>query len=186
MKLDPRLVKFKEKMEASLVALDRDFSGIRTGRANPAIVENIRVEAYGNQMPVNQLANISVPDPRMISIGVWDAGITKAIADAILKSGLNLNPQIDGQNIKITLPPLTEERREELCKLAAKTAESTKVALRVVRRDAMTFIKNLETDGEITEDIAKRLNSEIQDLLNQFNGDVDQKLRTKQANIKEI
>lgn len=186
MKLDSRLNKFKEKMDSAIVAYERELTGIRTGRANPAIVENIKVEAYGNVMPINQLASVSVTDPRTLVISVWDSSVVKATADAIRDCGQNFNPMVDGQNIKITLVPLTQERRNELCKLAAKAAENTKIALRNARHDALDFVKNLEKNKEITEDEKKRLNNEIQELLAEFNTVVDKKLKDKQNLITEI
>lgn len=186
MKVDSRLEKFKEKMNATIVAFDRDLTGIRTGRANPAIVENVKAEAYGNVMPINQLASISVTDPRTLLINVWDNAIVKSVADAIRDCGMNFNPMVDGQNIKITLVPLTQDRRNELCKVAAKSAENTKITLRNVRHDALDFIKTLEKNKEITEDIKKRLNDNLQEMLNEFNGIVDKKLKDKQTLISEI
>ena len=186
MKIDSRLEKFKEKMNATIVALDRDLTGIRTGRANPAIVENVKVEAYGNVMPINQLASISVTDPRTLLINVWDNAIVKSVAYAIRDCGMNLNPLVDGQNIKITLVPLTQERRNELCKVASKSAENAKITLRNVRHDALDFIKMLEKDKEITEDVKKRLNDNVQEMLNEFNTIVDKKLKDKQNLILEI
>lgn len=186
MKLDSRLSKFRERMDSAIIAYDRDLSGIRTGRANPAIVENIKVEAYGNLMPINQLASISITDPRTIVINVWDHSVVKATADAIRDCGLNFNPMVDGQNIKITLVPLTQERRNELCKVASKSAENAKIALRNARHDALDFIKNLEKDKAVTEDEKKRLSNEIQNLLDEFNTVVDKKLKDKQKLIMEI
>lgn len=186
MKLDNRLEKYKEKMDATIIVLDRELSSIRTGRANPAIVENIKVEAYGNLMPINQLASISVTDPRTLIINVWDNALVKATATAIMEGGLNLNPSVDGQNIKITLVPLTQERRNELSKAASKIAENAKIALRVVRREANDCIKALEKAKEVTEDIAKRMNNDIQDLLKQFSDTVEKKLKSKQDNIMEV
>ncbi len=186
MKLDTRLNKFREKMDLAIVAYDRELSGIRTGRANPAIVENIKVEAYGNLMPINQLASISVTDPRTLVINVWDSSVVKATADAIRDCGMNFNPMVDGQNIKIALVPLTQERRNELCKVASKSAENAKIALRNSRHDALDFIKNLEKNKEITEDEKKRLSNEIQVLLDEFNTVVENKLKDKQKLITEI
>ena len=186
MRLDPRLEKYRDKMDSTIIVLERELSAIRTGRANPAIVENIKVEAYGNLTPINQLASISVTDPRTIVINVWDNSLVKATANAILDGGLNLNPSVDGQNIKITLVPLTQERRNELSKAAAKIAENAKIALRVVRREANDFIKNLEKIKEVTEDTAKKFNNDVQELLKQFSDTVDKKLKTKQDNIMDV
>ncbi len=186
MKVDSRLEKFKEKMDATIVAFDRDLTGIRTGRANPAIVENVKAEAYGNATPINQLASISVTDPRTLLINVWDSSVVKSVADAIRDCGMNFNPMVDGQNIKITLVPLTQERRNELCKLASKFAENAKITLRNVRHDALDFIKVLEKNKEVTEDIKKRLSDNVQEMLTEFNTVVEKKLKDKQNLISEI
>lgn len=186
MKIDSRLEKFKEKMDATIASFDRELTGIRTGRANPAIVENVKAEAYGNVIPINQLASISVTDPRTLMINVWDNSVVKSVADAIRDCGMNFNPLVDGQNIKITLVPLTQERRNELCKIAAKSAENTKITLRNVRHEALYFVKTLEKNKAITEDVRKRLNDNIQEMLNEFNSIVDEKLKNKQNLILEI
>ena len=186
MKLDSRLEKFKEKMDTAILALERDLSSIRTGRANPAILENIKVEAYGNFTPINKVASISILDPRTLVVNVWDRSIVKSVSDAIRDCGMNFNPQVDGQNIRITLVPLTQDRRNELCKIASKSAESIKMSLRNIRHDALDFIKSLEKTKEITEDIKKKLGNDIQELLNQFNITVDKKVKEKQDNIMEI
>ncbi len=186
MKLDDRLLKYKEKMESTMLALEKDLSSIRTGRANPAILENIKVEAYNNIVPINQVASISVLDPRTLSVNVWDKSVVKATADAIRDCGMNFNPQVEGQNIRLTLVPLTQDRRNELCKAASKLAESYRITLRNIRHDALDYIKNLEKLKEINEDIKKKLNDDIQDLLNQFNTNVDKKVKAKQDTILEI
>lgn len=186
MKLDSRLNKYKEKMDATVTAFDKELTSIRTGRANPAIVENVKVEAYGNLTPINQVSSISVVDPRTLVVNVWDNSLVKVTADAIRDCGMSFNPMVDGQNIRITLVPLTQERRNELCKLASKTAENTKVSLRNTRHEALDFIKNLEKEKEITEDIKKRLNDNVQNLLSEYTAIVEKKLKSKQSLIMEI
>lgn len=186
MKLDDRLLKYKEKMDATMLSLDKELSSIRTGRANPAILENIKVEAYNNIVPINQVASISILDPRTLSVNVWDRSVVKATADAIRDCGMNFNPQVEGQNIRVTLVPLTQDRRNELCKVASKLSETYKITLRNIRHDALDYIKNLEKSKEITEDIKKKLNDDIQELLNKFNVIVDQKVKEKQNIILEI
>lgn len=186
MKLDDRLLKYKEKMESAISSLEKELSSIRTGRANPAILENVKVEAYNNVVPINQVASISILDPRTLNVNVWDKSVVKATADAIRDCGMNFNPQVEGQNIRVTLVPLTQDRRNELCKLASKLSETYKIALRNVRHDALDYIKSLEKSKEITEDIKKKLNDNIQDLLNQFNAIIDKKVKEKQDTILEI
>ena len=186
MKLDNRLLKYKEKMESTILSLEKELSSIRTGRANPTILENIKVEAYNNIIPINQVASISVLDPRTLSVNVWDRAVVKATADAIRDCGMNFNPQVEGQNIRVTLVPLTQERRNELCKAASKLAENYKITLRNIRHDALDYIKNLEKTKEITEDIKRKLNDDIQNLLNEFNSIVDKKVKDKQDTILEI
>lgn len=186
MKLDDRLSKYKEKMESAILSLEKELSSIRTGRANPAILENIKVEAYNNTVPINQVASISVIDPRTLSVNVWDRSVVKATADAIRDCGMNFNPQVEGQNIRVTLVPLTQDRRNELCKAASKISENYKITLRNIRHEALDYIKNLEKLKEITEDIKKKLNDDIQDLLNQYNSVVDKKVKAKQDTILEI
>lgn len=186
MKLDNRLLKYKEKMESTILSLEKELSSIRTGRANPAILENIKVEAYNNIIPINQVASISVLDPRTLSVNVWDRSVVKATADAIRDCGMNFNPQVEGQNIRVTLVPLTQDRRNELCKVASKLSETYKITLRNIRHDALDYIKNLEKIKEITEDIKKKLNDDIQELLNEFNSIVEKKVKEKQDTILEI
>ena len=186
MKLDDRLSKYEEKMEMAISSLEKELSSIRTGRANPAILENIKVEAYNNIVPINQVASISVLDPRTLSVNVWDKSVVKATADAIRDCGMNFNPQVEGQNIRVTLVPLTQDRRNELCKFASKLSESYKIVLRNIRHDALDYIKSLEKSKEITEDIKKKLNDNIQELLNQFNSIIDKKVKEKQDTILEI
>lgn len=186
MKLDDRLLKYKEKMDSAIVALEKELSSIRTCRANPAVLENIRVEAYNNIVPINQVASISILDPRTLSVNVWDRSVVKATADAIRDCGMNFNPQVEGQNIRVTLVPLTQDRRNELCKLASKLSETYKITLRNIRHDALDNIRNLEKVKEITEDIKKKLNDDIQELLKEFNAIVDKKVKEKQDTILEI
>ena len=186
MSLDVRLVTYKERMESSIVALEKELSSIRTGRANPAILENIKVEAYNNIVPINQVASISVLDPRTLSVNVWDRSVVKATADAIRDCGMNFNPQVEGQNIRVILVPLTQDRRNELCKAASRLSETYKITLRNIRHDALDYIKNLEKSKEITEDIKKKLSDNIQELLNEFNAIVEKKVKEKQDTILEI
>ncbi|MDR1476191.1 MAG: ribosome recycling factor [Holosporales bacterium] len=186
MNCDARLSQFQHKMELSIEALGKELSGIRAGRASVALLEPVRVEAYGSMMPLNQLASVSAPDARMLSVNVWDKSMVKAIEKAIRECGANLNPAIDGQVVRVPIPPLTEERRQELSKMAAKYAEETKIALRNIRRDAMDCVKQLEKSGEISEDEMYKLSDSVQDLTNEFSKQVEAILITRQKEITQI
>jgi ribosome recycling factor len=177
---------FKKKMELSLESLAREFSGIRAGRASTALLEPIKVDAYGALMPLNQVGSVSVPDPRMLCVNVWDKGLVKAVEKAIRECGANLNPAVDGQVIKVPIPPLSDERRQELSKLAAKYAEDARIAIRNVRRDGMELIKRLEKEGEIGEDEMHRLSDALQDITNEFSKQIETSLSTKQKDITQI
>ena len=186
MSLDNRLEQFKTKMNLSMEALSKEFSGIRAGRASTALLEPIKVEAYGGLMPMNQVGAISAPDARMLSVSVWDKDLVKAVEKAIRDSGANLNPVIDGQTVRVPIPPLSEERRLELAKLAAKYAEDSKVAIRNIRREGMDFIKQLEKNKEIGEDEMHKMSDEIQELVNNYSKQVDSLLTQKQKEITQI
>jgi ribosome recycling factor len=173
-------------MELSIEALGKELSGIRAGRASVALLEPIKVGAYGSVMPLNQLASVSAPDARMLAVNVWDKGMVKAVEKAIRECGANLNPSIDGQVIRVPIPPLSEERRQELSKLAAKYAEETKVAIRNIRRDAMDFVKQLEKNSEISEDEMHKLSDSVQELTNEFAKHVETSLTTRQKEITQI
>ena len=155
----------RKRMEGAITALKGEFGGLRTGRASTSLVEPIDVDAYGSKMPMNQVGTVSVPEPRMITIQVWDKGLIGAVEKAIRESGLGINPVVDGQNIRIPIPPLTEERRAELAKVAAKYTEQARVAIRNVRRDGMESIK--KADG-VSEDEQKKLHDEVQQLTDEM------------------
>lgn len=186
MVLDSRLEQFKNKMDLSLDSFSKELSGIRAGRASTALLEPIKVEAYGSLMPMNQVGAISSPDPRMLSVSVWDKGLVKNVEKAIRESGANLNPSIDGQTVRVPIPPLSDERRQELSKLAAKYAEDGKVAMRNIRREAMDFVKQMEKNNEIGEDEMRKLSDSVQDLTNEFSKKIDTLLATKQKDIIQI
>lgn len=186
MSLDARLKPFQHKMELSIEVLGKDLAGIRAGRASTALLEPVKVEAYGSMMPLNQLASVSVPDARTLSVNVWDKGMVKAVEKAIRDCGANLNPAVDGQVIRVPIPPLSEERRQELSKLAAKYAEEAKIAIRNIRRDAMDTIKQLEKDGEIGEDEMHKLSDAAQELTTEFSKIVDNALAARQKEITQI
>jgi ribosome recycling factor len=173
-------------MELSLEGLSKELSGIRAGRAFTALLEPIKVEAYGVLTPMNQVGTISAPDARLLSVNVWDKGLVKSVEKAIRESGANLNPVIDGQVVKVPIPPLSNERRTELSKLAGKYAEDSKIAIRNIRRDAMDFIKALEKNNEIGEDEMKRLSNTVQELTDDFSKQIDAVLAAKQKDITQI
>lgn len=180
------LDKLKAKMTASLENLLKDFSGLRTGRASVSILDNIMVEAYGNMVPLQQVGTVSVPEARMLSIQVWDSSLIKPTEIAIRNSSLGLSPMVDGQLIRIAIPELSEERRKEICKLAGKYAEQTKVAIRNVRREGMDDAKKQEKDKEITEDGLKKLSDEIQKLTDEFIKKIDTVLEVKEKEIMKV
>ncbi|HEY6579033.1 MAG TPA: ribosome recycling factor, partial [Rhizomicrobium sp.] len=150
------------RMNGSLAALKGEFAGLRTGRANPALLDPVAVDAYGSSMPIAQLGTVSAPEPRMLTVQVWDKSMVKAVDKAIRDAGLGLNPQMDGQLLRIPIPELNEERRRELAKLAHKYAEQARVAVRNVRRDGMELLKKLEKDHQISQDEHRRLGEELQ------------------------
>jgi ribosome recycling factor len=176
----------QRRMDGAMELLRKEFSGLRTGRASPALLEPIRVEAYGTEQPLNQVANVSIAGPGLLSVQVWDKSVTKAVELAIRDSGLGLNPQTEGQVIRVPLPPLTQERRNELVRAAGKYAEGTRVAIRGVRRDGMEQIKAWEKKHEIGEDDAKHWHDEVQKLTDQYIKQVDQTLAEKEKDIRQV
>ena len=174
------------RMDGALEVLKKEFAGLRTGRASPALLEPIRVEVYGANQPLTQVANVSVSGPSMLSVQVWDRSATKAVEIAIRDSGLGLNPQAEGQTIRVPLPPLTQERRNELAKQAATYAEAAKVAVRGVRRDGMEQIKGWEKKSEIGKDDAKTWSDEVQKLTDLTIKKVDELLAEKEKDIKAV
>jgi ribosome recycling factor len=173
----------RKRMEGAVAALKSEFGGLRTGRASASLVEPIDVDAYGSKMPMNQVGTISVPEPRMISINVWDKSLVGAVEKAIRDAGIGVNPVVDGQNVRIPIPPLTEERRVELTKIASKYAEQAKVAIRNVRREGMEAIKKLEHVGE---DDQKKMSEEVQKLTDEMVAKVDETLAAKDAEIMQV
>lgn len=174
------------KMKKAVEALGSHLSSIRTGRASPALVEHLHVEYYGTEMPLNQLANISAPEARMLVIQPWDKGAMKAIEKAIQNSDLGLNPNNDGQVIRLAIPMLTEQRRKELVKLVKKEVEEQKVSLRNIRRDAQTELKKLESDKQISEDELKRAQEKLEQLMGQYTKELDQHGQTKEHEVLEV
>ena len=172
----------RKRMDGALASLKSEFSGLRTGRASATLVEPIDVDAYGSKMPMNQVGTITVPEPRMISINVWDKGLVGAVEKAIREAGIGVNPVVDGQNVRIPIPPLTEERRKELAKIAAKYAEQAKVAVRNVRREGMEAVKNAEGG----EDQQKKLSEDVQKLTDEMVKKVDEAYTAKEAEIMQV
>lgn len=173
----------RKRMEGAIAALKSEFGGLRTGRATASLVEPITVEAYGSHMPMTQVGTISVPEPRTISIQVWDKALVSAVERAIRESGLGVNPVVDGTLVRIPIPPLTQERRVELTKVAHKYAEQARVAIRNIRREGMDAIKKSK---EISEDEQKRLADQVQKLTDEFVKTVDDALAAKDAEIMQV
>lgn len=180
------LLELEERMEKALTSLDRDFGKLRTGRASSALVDGIRADYYGTPTPISQMASVAVPDSRTITIQPWDKGGMAVIEKAILKSDLGLTPVNDGRLIRISIPPLTEERRRELVKVSRKYGEDAKVAVRNMRRDANDSLKKLEKDKAITEDELKKSVDEVQKLTDRFVGEIDKKCAAKEKEIMDI
>ena len=180
------LAQAETKMKKSVDALRHHLGAIRTGRASPALIEHIHVEYYGSEMPLNQLANVSVPEPRMLVIQPWDQGAIKAIEKAIQHSELGINPTNDGRIIRLGIPPLTEQRRRDLTKLVKKEVEESKIALRNLRRDAQNDLKKLETDKQISSDELKRAQERLQELTDRYTREMDQVGATKEAEVMEV
>lgn len=174
------------RMEKTLETLKGDFGGLRAGRAHASLLDNIMVEAYGSPTPIAQVGTISVPDARTLSISVWDKGLAKSVEKALRESDLGLNPVSDGQLIRIPIPPLSEERRKELVKIAGKYAEQNKIAIRNIRRDALDEIKKLKKDNLISEDDEKRFNNEIQKLTDDSIKKIDDLLSQKEKDILQV
>jgi ribosome recycling factor len=174
------------RMDGSVAALKGEFAGLRTGRANPALLDPVSVEAYGSAMPISQLGTVSAPEPRLITVQVWDRSMVKAVDKAIRDAGLGLNPQADGQLLRIPIPELNEERRRELAKLAHKYAEQARVAVRNVRRDGMEVLKKLEKDHKISQDEHRKHGEELQKITDAHIRDVDHALQVKEQEIMQV
>lgn len=176
----------QRRMEGALSTLKSDFGGLRTGRASTTLLEPIMVDAYGQQMPMSQDGTISAPEPRLLSVQVWDKGQVSFVEKAIREAGLGLNPMADGQMVRVPLPELNEERREELVKIAGKYAEQGRVAVRNVRRDGMDQLKKGEKDGEISQDEQKSLSDDVQKLTDDYISKIDEALSQKEAEIRQV
>ena len=182
----PVLSSYAQRMDKAVQALKDEFASLRTGRASANLLDQVTVDAYGSQMPLNQVASISVPEPRSITVNVWDRGLAVSVEKAIRNAGLGLNPVVEGQNLRIPIPPLTEERRRELAKVAGKYAEQQKIAVRNVRRDAMDDLKKAEKDNVITQDEHRRMDVEVQKLTDEAVKRVDEALKTKEQEIMQV
>lgn len=182
----PDLKDIQRRMKGAVEVLRQEFGGLRTGRASTSLVEPVTVDAYGSQMPLNQVASVSVPEPRMLTVQVWDKGMVKAVEKAIREAGLGLNPQTEGNVIRLPIPDLSEERRQELTKVAAKYAEQARVSIRNVRRDGMDLLKRLEKDGDISQDEHRRFEKDIQKMTDDTIAEVDQALATKDKEIMQV
>ncbi len=176
----------KDKMQKTIAALRRDLSGLRAGRANPQLLERIMVDYYGTMTPISQLANIASPEPRLITISVWDQKNISNVEKAIQKSDLGINPSNDGKLIRLVFPELTEERRKELVKIVRKKGEESKVAIRSIRRDANEQIKKQRKNSEITEDDQKQLEDQTQKLTDGMIKDIDTIIANKEKEILEV
>ena len=174
------------RMDASVVSLSNDFSGLRAGRASTTMLDPVIVDAYGSKMPLNQLSNVSAPEPRLLTVTVWDAGLSEAVEKAIRDSGLGLNPQAEGSVIRIPIPNLSEERRKEMVKVAGKYAEASRVAIRNIRRDAIEAVRKAEKEGGMSEDERHSLENEAQKLTDSHISKVDDMLAQKEKDILSV
>jgi ribosome recycling factor len=176
----------KRRMQGASAVLKSELSGLRTGRASAHLLDPVMVEAYGSEMPLNQVASVTIPEPRMIAVNVWDKSLVHATEKAIVNSNLGLSPSTDGQTIRLRIPELNEERRKELVKLAHKYAESARVAVRHVRRDAMDVIKRLEKDHKVSKDEHEKFSADIQKATDAGIGDIDHLLAAKEKEILTV
>lgn len=176
----------KRRMQGAVQTLKHELGGLRTGRASSGMLEPVQVDAYGTHMPLNQLATITVPEPRLLSVQVWDRSMVHAVEKAIVNSNLGLSPATEGQVIRLRVPELNQERRKEMVKVAHKYAEAARVAVRHVRRDALEQLKKLEKDGKISEDDHTRMSGEVQKATDHVVGEVDQTLAAKEKEIMTV
>jgi ribosome recycling factor len=174
------------RMNGSVSALKAEFAGLRTGRANTALLDPVHVDAYGNSMPISQLGTVGAPEPRLLTVQVWDKSMVKAVDKAIRDAGLGLNPQIDGQLLRIPIPELNEERRRELAKLAHKYSEQARIAVRNVRRDGMEILKKLEKDHKISQDDHHKHGEDLQKVTDAHIREIDHVLQAKEQEIMQV
>lgn len=176
----------KRRMDGAIQALKGDFQGLRTGRANVNLIEPILVESYGSMVPLNNVGSLSAPEPRLLTVTVWEKSMVQVVEKAVQTAGLGLNPVTDGMTIRIPIPPLNEERRRDLVKTAGKYAEAARVAIRNVRRDAMDALKKAEKAHDISEDQLKKLSQQVQDATDSFVKQVDQAVKAKEDEIMQV
>ncbi|HEX6041473.1 ribosome recycling factor [Longimicrobium sp.] len=180
------LQKARQRMEGAIDALRREFSAVRTGKASPALLDNVKVEAYGSAMPINQVGTVSAPEPRMLVVQPWDKSLIKAIEKGLRESDLGINPSNDGVVVRIPIPPLTEERRREYVKMVHKLTEEARVAVRNVRRDANDEVKQRQKDEGLSEDDIRREQGEVQKLTDQYIAKIEELMKHKEADIMEV
>jgi ribosome recycling factor len=183
---DALLSDLRRRMDGALEVLRKEFAGLRTGRASASLLEPVSVPAYGGTLPLKQVANISVPEPRMITVQVWDRAMVKAADKAIRESGLGLNPQTEGQLIRVPIPDLNEERRRELTRVSARYAEQARVSVRNVRRDGIDVLKRREKETDITQDQQRKLQQEVQHLTDDYIRRIDEALAQKDREILQV
>jgi ribosome recycling factor len=183
---DKLITDMRHRMDGAIDALKKELGGLRTGRAAPSLLESVTVNAYGTTMPLNQLGSVSAPEPRLLVVQVWDRSMSKAVDAAIREAGLGLNPQSEGQVIRVPIPPLSEERRKELTKIAHKYAEQARVSVRNVRRDGLEALKKREKDRDITQDQHRKLDKDVQTLTDDSIKKVDETLAHKEKEIMHV
>ncbi len=176
----------ERRMEGAVSALITEFHGLRTGRASVNLLDTVQVSAYGGSVPLNQVGSVSVPESRMLAVNIWDKSLVGAADKAIRDAGLGLNPVVDGVNLRIPIPPLNEERRRDLQKIAGKYAEAARVAVRNVRRDGMDALKKSEKDGDISQDQQKSMSEDVQKLTDTFIKKIDDTLKVKEEEIMQV
>jgi ribosome recycling factor len=177
---------FKQRMDGAIDALKKEFSGLRTGRASTSLLEPVMVDAYGGHTPLSQVASVSAPEPRLLTVSVWDRALAGAVEKAIRDAGLGLNPAAEGAVIRVPVPALTEERRKDLTKVAGKYAEAAKIAVRNIRRDGMDALKKMEKDKQISEDERTKYEKDVQKLTDDYVTKVDETLAHKEKEIMEV
>jgi ribosome recycling factor len=180
------LNEIKRRMQGALQVLKQELGGLRTGRASTGMLDPVQVEAYGSHMPLNQLATISVPEPRLLSVQVWDRSMVHAVEKAIISANLGLTPATEGQVLRLRIPELNQERRKEMVKIGHKYSEAARVAVRHVRRDALDMLKKLEKEGKVSEDDHERMAAEVQKVTDQMIGEVDHVLAAKEKEIMTV
>lgn len=184
--MDKKIEDFDKRMHLATEVLNKELSGIRAGRASASLLDPIKVDAYGTLMPLAQVGTVSAPEPRMINVQVWDKGMVKAVEKAIRESSLGLNPAIDGQLVRVSLPELNQERRQELAKLASKYSEEAKISVRNIRRDGNEHLKKIEKNKEISEDDLHRLTEEMQKITDNHIKKIDEMLAVKQKDVMSV